>query len=340
MTVRVALDAMGGDQAPAAPVAGAVDALRRFDDLEVLRVGDPTALEREVAKAGGSPGDRLRIRKSGAALGMDEEPVRGMKARPDNSARVAAEALAAGDVQGVVNLGSTGAAVAAAMLFCPRLPGVKRPGIAVPFPREEGATIVVDCGANLDANAAHLHQYALMASRYARAALGTKAPRIGILSVGEEEHKGNRLVRETWEAFRASPVPGFLGNVEGRDVFEGKVDVVVCDGFAGNVLLKGCEGIAELALRLVAKASAAAGGAPGAAAGGAGAAKGLRSKLDYAEYGGAPLLGIRGAYLIGHGRSDARAVSNALRAARSYLVEDLDAKIAEDLAATPTAGGA
>jgi glycerol-3-phosphate acyltransferase PlsX len=267
---------------------------------------------------------------------MDEEPVRAMR-RPDSSARVAAETLAGGGAQGVVNLGSTGAAVAAATLFCSRLPGVRRPGIAVPFPRLDGATVVIDCGANVDARPEHLHQHALMAARYARAALGAEHPRIGILSVGEEEHKGNRLVKETWELFRQHPVPPavgtFVGNVEGRDVFSGTVDVVVCDGFVGNVLLKGCEGIAELATRLV---QAAAGARPE----GGGLLKGLRSKLDYAEYGGAPLLGVRGAYVIGHGRSEARAVASALRAARAYLAADLDARIAEDLAAAPAAGGA
>jgi glycerol-3-phosphate acyltransferase PlsX len=263
---------------------------------------------------------------------MDEEPVRAMK-RADTSARVAAETLRAGRAQGVVNLGSTGAAVAAATLFCERLPGVRRPGIAVPFPREDGATMVVDCGASVDARPEHLHQHALMAARYARAALGVKEPRIGILSVGEEEHKGNRLVKETWDLFRLHPVPNFVGNVEGRDVFSGKVDVVVCDGFVGNVLLKGCEGIAELAMRMVHAAA-------GARAEGGGLVRGLRGRLDYAEYGGAPLLGVRGAYVIGHGRSEARAVANALRAARAYVEADLDRKIAEDLATAPAAGSA
>jgi glycerol-3-phosphate acyltransferase PlsX len=337
MTYRIALDAMGGDKAPAAPVEGAVAAVARHDDLEVLLVGEPDALRRELGRVGASEGDRLRIVPSGPAVAMDEEPVRAMK-RPDSSARVAAETLASGAAQGVVNLGSTGAAVAAATLFCARLPGVRRPGIAVPFPRAEGTTVVIDCGANMDARPEHLHQHALMAARYARAALGTERPRIGILSVGEEEHKGNRLVKETWEVFRAHPVPEsvgtFVGNVEGRDVFGGRVDVVVCDGFVGNVLLKGCEGIAELTARLVA---AAAGSRPE----GAGSMlKGLRAKLDYAEYGGAPLLGVRGAYLIGHGRSEGRAVANALRAARAYVEADLDARISEDLAAAPASGGA
>jgi phosphate acyltransferase len=330
LSIRIALDAMGGDRAPGAPVEGAVEALRRYDDLEVLLVGEPAALRRELSRLGASEAEgRLRIVESGAAVGMDEEPVRAMK-RADNSARVAAETLASGAAQGVVNLGSTGAAVAAATLFCSRLPGVRRPGIAVPFPRDDGATIVIDCGANVDARPEHLHQHAIMAVRYARAALGVENPRVGILSVGEEEHKGNKLVKETWELFRRHPLANFVGNVEGRDVFANTVDVVVCDGFVGNVMLKGCEGIAELAMRL----------AQGALAsrpeGGAGL-RGLRTKLDYAEYGGAPLLGVRGAYLIGHGRSEARAVANALRAARAYVAADLDAKISEDLAAGPEA---
>jgi glycerol-3-phosphate acyltransferase PlsX len=328
--IRIALDAMGGDLAPGAPVEGAVEAVRRMRDLHVLLVGEPGVLAREVGRHGASGEDRLEIVASGPAVGMDEEPVRAMK-REDASARVAAEALASGAARGLVNLGSTGAAVAAAMLFCPRLPGVRRPGIAVPFPRDEGATIVVDCGANVDARPEHLHQYALMASRYARAALGVAEPRVGILSVGEEEHKGNRLVKEAWDLFRRHPVAGFVGNVEGRDVFAGTVDVVVCDGFVGNVLLKGSEGIGELAMRMV--RSAARGDASASL-------RALEAKLDYAEYGGAPLLGVRGAYVIGHGRSDARAVTNALRAARAYVEADLDRRIAEDLAAAPAAGTA
>ncbi|MCC7138394.1 MAG: phosphate acyltransferase PlsX [Planctomycetes bacterium] len=322
--MRIALDAMGGDKAPAAPVEGALEAVRRYEDVEILLVGDPAVLERELAARGGRP-DRVTIVPSEGVVAMDEEPVRAMKGKPRNSARVAAECLASGQAQGVVNLGSTGAAVAAATLFCPRIAGVSRFGIAVPFPRREGVTVVVDCGGIVDARAEHLWTYAVMARHYVRAAFRVAEPKVGVLSVGEEEHKGNKLVKETWELLKKHPVPGFVGNVEGRDVFGDAADVVVCDGFVGNVMLKAAEGLGEMMISLL---KAAAATAPAVVP----VLKQVVGKLDYAEYGGAPLLGVRGAYVIGHGRSDGRAVWNAVRVAREYVAAGLDAKIAADLA--------
>ncbi len=225
-----------------------------------------------------------------------------------------------------------GAAVAAAMLFCKRLPGVARPGIAVPFPRRDGVTIVVDCGANVDARPEHLVQYAVMARHYARVTLSIAEPTVGVLSIGEEEHKGNKLVKEVRDLLRRSPVPNFVGNVEGRDVFGGAADVVVCDGFVGNALLKAAEG---LGARMLAMTKAAVGQTPE----GQGLLRQMARKLDYAEYGGAPLLGIQGAYIIGHGRSDARAVANAVRVARDYVAGGVDQRIVEDLAAAAARQG-
>jgi glycerol-3-phosphate acyltransferase PlsX len=329
--MRIALDAMGGDKAPAAPVEGALASVREDPATEVVLVGDPAVLERELAARGRRP-PGIAVVASDGVVGMDEEPVRAMKAKPRNSARVAAECLAKGEADGVVNLGHTGAAVAAATLFCPRIPGVSRLGIAVPFPRREGNTVVVDCGGLVDARAEHLHAYAIMARHYARVAFGKAEPRIGILSVGEEEHKGNRLVRETWELFKAHPVPGFVGNVEGRDAFGGaEVDVIVCDGFVGNVMLKAVEGLAEMMIGMVKDALPA---NPGIAP----LLKTMVARLDYAEYGGAPLLGVRGPYVIGHGRSDARAVRNAIRVARDLAAGQVHARVAEEIAASGLGG--
>ena len=309
--MRIALDAMGGDLAPAAPVAGAIEASKRYPDVEILLVGDPAPLERELAGHGGKP-KNVTIVASDGVVGMDEEPVRVMKSKPRNSARVTAECLAAGQADGVVSLGHTGAAVAAATLFCKRIDGVHRLGIAVPFPRRNGVTIVVDCGGIVDARPEHLYTYAVMARHYVRAAFGVAEPKVGILSVGEEEHKGNKLVKETWELFKKHPIPGFVGNVEGRHLFRDTADVVVCDGFTGNSLLKGAEGLGEMLIGMVKEQLAA---IPAIAP----LLKELARRVDYAEYGGAPLLGVRGAYVIGHGRSDAKAVANAIRVAHDYI---------------------
>ncbi len=324
--IRIALDAMGGDKAPAAPVEGALSALRRFHDVEVLLVGDLALLDRELSSRGASR-ERVSLVASEGVVRMDEEPVRAMKSKPRNSARVAAECLRAGKADGVVNLGSTGAAVAAAILFGERLPGVARPGIAVPFPSKQGVTVVVDGGGSVDVRAEHLYQWALMARHYVRVTMGVAAPRVGLLSVGEEEHKGNRLVKETWDLVKAHPMEGFVGNVEGRDVFGDAADVVICDGFVGNVLLKAAEGIGELVISIAQSWSA-------THPEGMEVVRTLRRLFDYSEYGGAPLLGLHGATIIGHGRSEARAVENAIRVARAYVVEGVEAKIVEELAAS------
>jgi glycerol-3-phosphate acyltransferase PlsX len=333
--MRIAIDAMGGDRAPAAPVEGAVLAAQQFHDVDLVLVGDVDRVRREIERTGANADvvARLHLHEAPEAISMDEDPARAMRARPRNSARVSAELLGTRQVDGVVNMGSTGAAVAAAALFAERLEGVRRPGIAVPFPRASGVTVVIDGGANPDAKPEHLHQYAVMAALYVRAAFGVEEPRIGILSIGEEEHKGNRLVHDTWEVFRRHPLPGFVGNVEPREFFEDRADVVVADGFSGNVALKAAEGMAEYLLRSL-RGSLDLGRPENQAL-----LKSLMARVDYAEYGGAPLLGVRGAYLIGHGRSDARAVTNAVRAARAYVAHGVDAKIVEQLAAgRPTAG--
>lgn len=328
--MRIAIDAMGGDKAPAAPVAGALEAVARFEDVELLLVGDPATLEKELAARGGKPA-RVHVVASEGVVTMDDEPVRAMKHKPRNSARVTAEQLASGAADGVVNLGSTGAAVAAATLFCKRIEGVSRLGIAVPFPRRDGVSVVVDCGGLVDARPEHLYTYAVMARQYSRAAYGVADPKVGILSVGEEEHKGNKLVKETWELFKRHPMPGFIGNVEGRDPFAAVADVIVCDGFVGNVMLKAAEGLGEMMLGILRDAAPT---TPGVLP----ILQQMVRKLDYAEYGGAPLLGVRGGYIIGHGRSEGRAVANAVRAARDYLLAGVDAKIAADLVAAPVGG--
>jgi len=301
--MRIAIDALGGDHAPEAPVVGALQALEAYPDVGVVLVGEPEGIRAALAKHGAAPSDRISIHDAPETPGC-EDPVKAIRRSAKVSARACADLLHQGDVQGVVTMGTTGAAVAAATLYCRRLPGVKK--------------------------ALHLHQYAVMAMHYATASLGIEKPRIAILSIGEEETKGNRLVAETWELFRANPLPNFIGNIEPHAVFEGGADVIVCDGFTGNIILKTAEGMASFIMK----------GVP-AALKEAGIEKDPRSMLaslmtalDYAQYGGAPLLGVEGAYVIGHGRSGPEAFKNGVRVIRAYIEGRVGDRIVEQLAST------
>lgn len=327
--MRIAIDALGGDHAPAAPVAGAVEAVAAFDDVTIVLVGDPAAIAAELAKHGAQDHDRIVAHDAPESVGC-EDPVKAIRGSAKVSARACADLLHGGEVDGVLTMGTTGAAVAAATLYCRRLPGVKRTGIAVPLPTPTGVCVCIDGGANPDAKPLNLHQYAVMAMHYAKAAMGIENPRIGILSIGEEETKGNRLVQETWEVFRANPLPNFIGNIEPHAVFEGAADVIVCDGFTGNIVLKAAEGMAAFIMNAVPRALGAAGidGDPRVLLGA------LMKSVDYSQYGGAPLLGVAGAYLIGHGRSGPEAFKNGVGAIRSYVTGATGDRIVEALAAT------
>jgi glycerol-3-phosphate acyltransferase PlsX len=330
--MRIAIDAMGGDRAPAAPVRGALCALDEYGDVDIVLVGDPARLGAELAATGATRGERLAVHDAPETVGA-EDPVKTVRASARVSARACADLLREGAVDGVLTMGPTGAAVAAATLYCRRLAGVKRTGIAVPFPRDGGITLLVDCGANPDAKPEHLHQYAVMGTEYVRAAFGVAKPRVGILSIGEEESKGNRLVAETWARFRADPVRGFVGNVEPHALFQDVADVVVCDGFTGNVALKAVEGMAGFILAGLPTALSASGADEPESV-----MKASVERVDYAAYGGALLLGVDGAYGIGHGRSDARAFVNGIRVLRAYVEGRVGAHIVEELAAHGAGG--
>ncbi len=330
--MRIAIDAMGGDQAPHAPVAGALQALAAYDDVELLLAGDPQVLEAAIESAdAGADRDRLVIHDAPEAIGGAGDPVRAIRQNPRLSARAVADLLQARQVDAVITMGNTGAAVAAATLCCKRLAGVRRLGIAIPLPRPNGVTIIIDAGANPDSRAEDLHQYAIMASHYVRHALEVGQPRIGILSIGEERHKGNRLVAETWEAFERNPLEGFVGNVEPVDLFKNRADVVVCDGFIGNIVLKTAEGMGEFCMKVVHQALGA--DHPELAQQVLGA---LYQRVDYSAYGGAPLLGLHGGYLIGHGRSGPAAYVSAVAAMRRYLKAGVVDRIIESLSPVAT----
>jgi glycerol-3-phosphate acyltransferase PlsX len=310
--VRIALDAMGGDNAPAAPVAGAVQAARELG-LAVAVVGPRDIVAMELAR---HQAERLPIKIVDApdVIDMADSPVQAVRSRPNASLNVAVRLVKDRAADGLVTAGNTGAAMVAALFGLGRLPGIERPALATLFPTEKGHCLIVDAGANVDCRPEHLSQFALMGDCYARLVLGQPRPRIGLLSNGEEESKGSKLVLEAHALLRDAGL-NFGGNVEGKDIPRGLVDVVVCDGFVGNVLVKFAEGIGELTFTVLREEI---GRDPLGVIGALllrPALRRIRKRVDYEEYGGAPLLGVRGTVVVAHGRSGPRAIRSALRLA-------------------------
>lgn len=337
--MRIALDAMGGDHAPGPIVAGAIDAVRADMALTVVLVGDQERVEAELAKVADAPRDRLPIVHTSQVIGMDEKPVEALRKKRDNSISRCWSLMATGDVKAVVSAGHTGAMVASGSLNAKMfLPGVRRPGIAAIFPSHQGPVVVVDVGANMSPKAEDLYAYGVMGAIYAEHVLGVIDPKIGLLNVGSEDDKGNELTREARSLYLNSRIAKrFVGNVEGRDLHEGNARVVVCEGFTGNVLLKSGEGAVEFLftelkkefMKLMAQIP------PDSAQRVFGTLKELKSRYEYHEFGGGPLLGIRGACIICHGSSDERAIKNALRVA-ALMAED---RISQEIIAQLAHGG-
>ena len=338
--MRIALDAMGGDHAPGPIVAGAVEAVRDDPGLTVVLVGDRERVAAELARFPEIPLDRLPINHASQVIGMEEKPVEALRKKRDNSISKCWGLMASGDVKAVVSAGHTGAMVASALFNAKMfLPGVRRPGIAAIYPSHQGPVVIVDVGANMNAKPEDLYQYGVMGAIYAEAILGVVAPKVGILNVGSEEGKGTDLTRATRALFLNSPLADrFIGNVEGRDIYEGRARVVVCEGFVGNVLLKSGEGAVEFLFaelkqemgKLLPTLPKEAGGAVFSRL------RDLKSRFEYQEFGGGPLLGIRGACIICHGSSKERAIRNALRVAGTLADDKLNASIIAQLAAGPT----
>jgi glycerol-3-phosphate acyltransferase PlsX len=327
--MRVALDAMGGDDAPAPNIDGAIAALKSDPTLEVLLVGDQPRLDGLVQESGYS-GERLRIVAADGFIGMDEKPTEAMRKKPRSSIAVCWELMAGREADAVVSAGNTGAVVAAGLRTRLFLKGVKRPGIAVTLPTLRGRAVLVDVGANPAARPEHLYQYGLMGSIYARGVLGIEQPRVGLMNIGTEDSKGNDLYRETHQLLSSSSLKSrYVGNVEGRGLYQGDADVLICEGFVGNVVLKVSEGMAEFILKSVgrellgslqteqhlAQASLAA----------------LSQRYQYSSVGGAPLLGIDGICIICHGSSDSVAITNALRVAGTFQDQDINSRIIAEL---------
>jgi phosphate acyltransferase len=322
--MKIAVDAMGGDLGPPVTVEGAVGAAREHG-LEVILVGDKASIERELARcgAGNLP---IAVRHASQVVEMHEPPSQALRRKRDSSVRVAAELVRDGEASAFVSAGNTGAAMAIAMFTLGVLPGVDRPAIAVVLPNLKGRTILLDVGANVDPKPRHLVQYAVMGQVYARDILGIERPRVGLLSVGEEEGKGNELTREVFKTLEGAPL-NFVGNVEGRDIYNGSVDVVVTDGFTGNVALKISESLADMILHLIREELTRGAMAKLGALLVRPAFRRFWKRVDYNELGGAPLLGINGACIISHGASPARAVKNAIRVAAEWVRTDVNGHI-------------
>lgn len=325
--MRIALDAMGGDHAPAAPVEGAVSAAREFG-VEVLLVGDQAVIQAELSKHD-TTGLSLRVIHASQRMEMDE-PSSSVRKKRDSSIWVATELVKRGEAEAVLSAGHTGAAMASAFLVLGPLRGVERPAIAALLPTLRGAAVLLDVGACVDCRPRQLVQFAIMGSEYAKRVLGNPNPSVGLLSIGEEDSKGNDVTREAFRLLQAGPLH-FIGNLEGRDVYSGAADVIVCDGFIGNVALKISEGLADALTRLLKREVAA------TALGRLGflllrpAFARFRTRIDYAEYGGAPLLGVNGICIICHGRSSSRAIKNAMRVAKTLADQQINEHIQRDI---------
>ena len=331
--MRIAIDAMGGDGGPAVTVDGALVAARHLQ-VGLLLVGDAAAIETELARHPVASLFRridVQIADAPERVEMDEGAAQALRRKPRASIRVAADAVRDGRADALFSAGHTGASVMAAHAAFGLLPGVDRPALATIIPTRRSPAVLLDAGATVGCRAAHLVQFAVMGSAYARVALGLAAPRVGLLSIGEEASKGTDLTREAHQLLKSAPVH-FIGNVEGRHVYSGDADVIVCDGFTGNVTLKLSEGLVETVEALLHdELSATFGGRVGYVLARQ-AFRRFRRRVDYSEYGGAPLVGVNGLCIVGHGRSSAKAVANAVTMAVRAVNEDLLGRLSRDLA--------
>ena len=323
---RIAVDAMGGDHAPHAIVGGAILAARELA-ADIILVGRQEQIEPLLETYSAPP--NVSIVPASEVIAMGAHPVEAVRKQQDSSIVVAARMVKTGAADALVSAGSTGAAMACSLLEWGRIKGIDRPAISAILPTLDGACIMLDVGAQVDCHPKNLAQFALMGSLYAQIVLGIERPRVGLLNNGEEEGKGCELVREAYPLLRQSSDLNFVGNVEGRDILAGKADVVVCDGFIGNVVLKFAEGMGAVIFDLLREAI---GRSARSKLGGfmlRPALKELWRKMDYTEYGGAPLLGVRGVCIISHGSSNEKAVKNAIRVAHESVAGNIVGAIAD-----------
>lgn len=326
--MKIAIDAMGGDYAPEEIVKGAVLACRELG-AEIILVGNEDKISATLKEQSIS-GLKLEIYNATEVIEMDEHPANAVKKKKDSSLLVANRLVKEGAASAVISAGNTGAAMTASLLTLGRIKGINRPAIASPMPTKTGVSVLIDAGANADCDPDNLLQFALMGSIYAEQVFGLPKPRVGLLSIGEEETKGNKLTLAAHQLLRQSPI-NFIGNIEGRDVHHGECDVIVCDGFVGNIVLKLSEGLAGALFSQIKAALTRNLITTTGALLVKSAFKSLKGRMDYTEYGGAPLLGLNGISIISHGRSNAKAIKNAVKAAMKAVNEDIVGKIAASL---------
>ena len=330
----IAVDAMGSDRAPKPEIEGAILAARQHS-VHVLLVGREEVLRQELAHHPQAARLPIEIVHASEAITMEDKATQALRAKRDSSMRVGLRLVREGQAAGFVTAGNTGAAMATAKIVLGTLPGVDRPALAAVFPTAAGtAAILVDVGANVDCKPQNLEQFAVMGEIYFRSIFGTDRPRVGLLSIGEEETKGNDLTRQSYQLLKQLPL-NFVGNVEGRDLYNGQVDVIVCDGFVGNVALKISEGVVELVREALKESLRATITRQVGFLLSRKAFVEFKKRVDYTEYGGAPLLGLKGVCIVSHGSSNANAIKNALRVASEFAQHQINAKIEQELSRLP-----
>jgi glycerol-3-phosphate acyltransferase PlsX len=335
---KVVLDAMGSDHAPHAEIDGALAAARDLGVVVIL-VGQPDRVEPELRRCGWrGDGDKgIELVEAAEVIGMDDPVAASVRRKKRSSLRIGSKLVTEGKADGFVSAGNTGAAMATAKMVIGTLPGVDRPALAALIPTKAAKpTLLLDVGANSECKAQHLVQFAIMGDAYSRAVLGTVKPVVGLMSIGEEETKGNDLTKEAFPLLRELKGLNFVGNVEGRDLFSGAVDVIVTDGFTGNVMLKLSEGLTEAMLSMIKRELTTSAVTKAGAVLAKPAFQNIKKRLDYSEYGGAPLLGVRQIVVIGHGSSNARAIRNAIRNVKEFSENRASERIERGIAETNT----
>jgi phosphate acyltransferase len=328
--VTIAVDAMGGDKAPVPEVEGAVRAAREFGHRIVL-VGDSAAIRRSLDKHPGWPELPIEMVHAEERITMDDHAAKAARSKRGSSMHLCARMVLDGKADGFLSAGNTGACMAIAKMVLGKVPGVDRPALSGVFPTHKGTpVVVVDVGANVDCEPQMLAQFGLMGEIYSRLVLKVKHPRVGLLSIGEEEHKGNTLTRDATPLLKELGL-NFIGNVEGRDIFTGHTDVIVCDGFVGNVALKVSEGLADMIASMLKESLKATVTRQIGYLLSRSAFRDFKKRIDYSEIGGAPLLGVKGVCIICHGRSDANAIKNAIRIAADFASSNMNQRIEEEL---------